>query len=58
MTIFILTMIILIPFTLAFTAYALTDGFVLNENYSIDQNKVSDAAMLNNSIQLCYENIA
>ena len=58
MTIFILSMIILLPFILAFTAYGLTNGFVFNENYVIYENNSQDIITLNNYSQLYFENIA
>ncbi|CEH35974.1 hypothetical protein [Romboutsia lituseburensis] len=58
MTMFILIMVMLVPFTLALTAYGLTNGFVFNENYEIDENNAQDIVTLNNSVQLCFENIA
>lgn len=58
MTLFILAMILSFPFVLTISAYALTDGFEPVENNFINKDNTLELIEINNSLQLCFENIS
>lgn len=57
MTLLILISILSLPFALTLSAYALTNGFECNNSNHIDNNTL-ELIEINNSLQLCFENIA
>ncbi len=56
MILFILAMILCVPFVLTFSAYALTNGFEHTESTFIDDNETLELVEINNSLQLCFDN--